>query len=82
MGRIQLFPNPTNGTFTVELPSAMSKGGRILVHDALGQLVVEQNLAAGVERSVFDLGGRSEGLYFVSVLMGGQRSVERLVLTR
>lgn len=81
-GRIQLFPNPTNGTFTVELPATMAKGGRILVHDALGQLVVEQNLAAGMERSVFDLSGRSEGLYFVSVLVAGQRSVERLVLTR
>jgi lysyl endopeptidase len=82
LGRIELFPNPTHGTFTVEMPAAMTKGGRILVHDALGQLVVKQNLAAGVERSVFDLSGRSEGLYFVSVLMGGQRSVERLVLTR
>lgn len=81
-GRIQLFPNPTNGTFTVQLPTSMTKGGRILVHDALGQLVVEQNLSAGLERSVFDLSGRPEGLYFVSVLAGGQRSVERLVLTR
>ena len=80
--RIQIAPNPTNGLFTVQLPANMAQGARITVFDALGQLVVDQNLTHGMERTTLDLSGRPEGLYFVSVFANGGKSVERLVLTR
>jgi hypothetical protein len=60
----------------------MAKGARISVFDALGQLVIDQNLTNGMERTTLDLTGRPDGLYFVSVFANGGKSVERLVLTR
>lgn len=82
MDRIQIAPNPTNGIFTVQLPTNMSKGARVSVFDALGQLVIDQNLTNGMERTTLDLTGRPVGLYFVSVFVNGGKSVERLVLNR
>ncbi len=79
---LTLMPNPTNGLLTVTLPTAMAQGGRIVLFDALGQQVLNKNIAAGTERLTLDLTGRTEGIYLLDASAEGYHNVRRVVLTR
>jgi V8-like Glu-specific endopeptidase len=79
---IALVPNPTTGQLFVTLPQAMQQGGRIAVFDALGQHVMTRNVPAMAERISLDLSEREPGVYFVEASLNGQRSVQRLVISR
>ncbi|MBK8497728.1 MAG: trypsin-like peptidase domain-containing protein [Flavobacteriales bacterium] len=79
---LTMAPNPTTGSITVALPSAMRNGGRVLLHDALGQLVYSSTLRSGTDRLVVDLSGRTEGIYLLEAIADGYHKVERVVLTR
>lgn len=65
-----LYPNPTNGVFTIEARDFVGSG-EISVYDVLGNRVFEQHLDNFTSVS-FDLGGYSNGLYFVGGNFGGK----------
>ncbi len=77
-----VLPNPTNGLLTVTVPAALRNMGRLVVYDALGQVVMNTNITNGAERTTIDLDGRTEGIYLVELVGGSYRAVERVVLTR
>jgi len=74
-------PNPTEGLLNVTIPTAVRNDGRLVVYDALGQIVFSNTLN-GAERTTIDLDGRTEGIYLVELIGGSYRAVERVVLTR
>ena len=65
-----LYPNPTNGVFMLEARNSIGFG-EISIYDVLGNRVLEQHLDNFSSVSV-DLGGYSNGLYFVVVNVGGK----------
>ncbi len=78
---LSVAPNPTTGLITVSLPTAMQAGGKLSIHDALGQLVTTTTVRAGSERLTVDLGGRTEGIYFLEAIADGYHTVQRVVVT-
>lgn len=80
-GAFQIAPNPSTGVVTVSLLQGIV-ASQVRVMDALGRVVEQKNITAGPERIQLDLSTEREGLYFVEVSTGGNRMVERLVLTR
>ena len=80
-GAFHIAPNPSTGVVTVVLPRGIV-ASQVRVLDALGRVVEQKNITAGPERIGLDLSTEREGLYFVEVSTGGDRLVERLVLTR
>ncbi|MEO8588143.1 MAG: T9SS type A sorting domain-containing protein [Flavobacteriales bacterium] len=76
-----VLPNPTNGLLNVTIPAAVRNDGKLVVYDALGQVVISNTLN-GAERTTIDLDGRTEGIYLVELVNGSYRAVERVVLTR
>ena len=79
---LSVAPNPTTGMLTVILPTTMTSGGKITVHDALGQLVYTTTVRSGMEQITIDLSGRTEGIYLLEAVAEGFHGVQRVVLNR
>jgi hypothetical protein len=78
----QVSPNPTSGELNVRLQDVVE--GRpisIEIHNALGQKVMHREYGAvGSINERLDLGGLSNGLYFIVAKMGDERMEQRLVI--
>ena len=70
---LRFWPNPTSGYFTVEVETTND----IAVMDCQGRCVVKYTLKPGANQ--IDLGGLSEGLYFIK---GENGEVKKLLLTK
>ncbi len=75
---MEVFPNPTSGLVTVELPETLS--GILSVKDLSSQVVLTLDWEYGDEMQV-DLSGFNAGMYLLEVYSDdGRRWVERVVL--
>lgn len=74
-------PNPTSGSLTITLPTAMQDAGKVSIYDTLGQVVLSTNVRTGTERLTLDLAGRTEGIYLLEAVADGYHTVQRIVLT-
>lgn len=84
-GLAQCYPNPFNGSTTIEF--SMSRPGRVTleVFDLLGRrvaLLLEGDRAAGSYRQRFEAGGLSSGMYFYRLSAGEVVLTRRMVLLR
>jgi len=68
---VRLYPNPTTGTFFVELPFT-NRSARLFVYDAYGKMLFENVLSS--EKSSVDLSSFAKGIYFVKVISEGKTS--------
>lgn len=76
---LQVYPNPSDGRFTVDLP--MTTGAAALqVFELGGRQVYQLQLASGMEHQVVDLSGLSPGVYIVRWLSGGQVGRAKIVI--
>ena len=77
---VTVFPNPTNGSFTVVIPSRFDEG-KLLVLDITGRPVMSQSIAPGKTVYQFDKGNLPAGVYMVYVKpLGLPMQVIRLVV--
>ncbi|WP_310395194.1 T9SS type A sorting domain-containing protein [Hymenobacter sp.] len=63
---ISVYPNPAQGTATVEIKDA--KVGSVVLLNSLGQRISAQGKGQGQEKLLLDISGLKAGLYFVQVL--------------
>ena len=72
---VSVFPNPSNGTFTI---SAASPINTIEIYNVLGEIVYTETAAATDNKQV-NLSGQPAGIYLVQVLLAnGKRSVSKI----
>jgi hypothetical protein len=76
--QIVLFPNPTQGRFSLTLPATSGHAARIAVLNGLGQQVLAPMSATGT--TVLDLTGLARGVYAVRVQLDGEVVTKRVVL--
>lgn len=69
---LRLYPNPTPGHFTLELPAPAPSGTTIRITDPTGRLALEATAEVGSERQQVQTGALPAGLYFVQVLQSGR----------
>lgn len=62
---INIYPNPNNGTFTVQTTCADFKTAHIAVYDMMGRLVKSQSLVSGSE--TISLNNAPKGLYLIKL---------------
>ena len=73
-----LFPNPNNGTFTLQLN--MTTVAQVIVYDAIGQIVSSQYLQPSTQHQ---LQIETSGVYLIAVIAeDGQRSTKRVIVNR
>lgn len=77
-GSFSIYPNPTNGMFTIESPDQVN----IIITNMIGETVLTQTVLTG--KTQFDLANLSRGTYSVRVLStsGQLIKVERLIVQR
>lgn len=68
IGDLKVFPNPTTGKFTIQLPDNV-KGGEVIITDMLGKLVQKQRFMPDAQL-VFDLHSVAKGVYTIQVQNG------------
>jgi len=73
---IQVFPNPTQGMFTI---SGLNNYAEIFIINVVGE-VIEHKTEMIADRADFDFTGREPGLYFIKVQTGNKMLSEKLVL--
>ena len=74
---IKVYPNPTNGKFTVSHPSMGN--GQIGVFTATGQLVKLINDLGNGETEIY-LSSQPRGIYFIKLEADGESFVQRVIL--
>ncbi len=69
-GAMNIFPNPSSGQVTVQIPAALP-GGTLTIYDATGQLVKSVRLSGSATR--VDISGLADGVYFATYNMAAIR---------
>jgi hypothetical protein len=80
---LQIYPNPTNGQFTISFKATQSiKEAKLIVTNITGQQIfVEEftNISASFNKNV-NLNNQSAGVYFITLIADVQKSVNKLVI--
>jgi len=74
---ISLYPNPTTALLTLSLPNTSQKA-IINLYNMLGEKVQPQ-LITNNSSLIIDLSNLSQGIYFLEVLMDGEKQVRKVV---
>lgn len=78
----RLAPNPASGSAAVHVNMSLSATCDISIYNALGALVHSSNqqLNAGNNTLPIEISGLKKGLYFVSLQVGNEKAVRRLIV--
>jgi uncharacterized membrane protein len=81
---IDVYPNPTNGSFTYLIDSEMVGEYDLTVTDSYGRIVFQDkiNKDEQIFKNTVGLENSSEGIYFVSFVNGSKKHVVRLMIVK
>ncbi len=79
---ISVFPNPTEGMFTVTANGVAAQATQVLVYDMQGRQVSDTALQSNgsTMSAIVDLSGNGSGIYIVKILSGSQTSTHKVVV--
>ncbi|HLG35139.1 MAG TPA: T9SS type A sorting domain-containing protein [Bacteroidia bacterium] len=73
-----LYPNPTNGTFTLQMETENDLQKDITVFTTLGnEIYHKEKLTA--QSTIIDLSSNPKGIYFVKVIQNGKQAVRKII---
>jgi len=70
---INVYPNPNNGLFVIELTSA----SKVSVMNALGQVVIAETFEAG--KHTVNINNEATGVYFVKVMTNNKQQIIKVI---
>jgi hypothetical protein len=73
---INVFPNPSNETFTI---SGLSMNATVSVYNLVGEIISSSIASSSTE--TFTLNA-SDGVYFIHVKSGAKQAVKKIVVNR
>ncbi len=79
---LRVFPNPSNGVFTLQADMTMSAGTQITVQDALGRVISTETLRNAKQEISLDLSQQAPGVYLVRVSNGNQLQTIKVNIAR
>jgi uncharacterized repeat protein (TIGR01451 family) len=77
---IRVYPNPSQGRFTVDLSGSATVINRIEVVNTLGQKIVSQNVSKASPKQEIDLSGHSAGFYLVIFRSSAGNATRKIIL--
>lgn len=75
----KIYPNPSNGVFSVELLN--NNNYKICIYDVIGSVVYENEVRAQ-DKITVDLSSKAKGIYFISVKSGDLQVTSRRLLIK
>ena len=77
---VNLYPNPSNGIITINMPPA-KEGAVITVFNVLGKQVYSQNIkTASFENINLNLQHLGKGIYSINIAKGNEMSTQKVVI--
>ena len=75
----KVYPNPTSGTFTLEL-NGIKDGSKVSVeiYGILGERILKSDLY-GSKQHVFDLSAKQHGIYLIRVMSGDETGMTKII---
>jgi PKD repeat protein len=73
---IFMYPNPSNGSFKIELTSV----AKVSISNVIGQVIMNTSMLAGTHTIV--LNDVTDGIYFVKVISGNTQTIKRLLVSK
>ncbi|MDJ1479269.1 T9SS type A sorting domain-containing protein [Cytophagaceae bacterium YF14B1] len=82
--QIQLVPNPANESVKVVFVEEVTKAqsAHVTVSTIMGQVIQEQTVKLNSNELVLNTSSLSDGIYIVEVMVGEQKFVQKLVITK
>jgi hypothetical protein len=74
---LKIYPNPTNGNVTVELPNVVS-GAQVAVLDLAGKTIISKGFES--TNTTLDLSNLSEGIYIIKVQNGNILHTNKIIV--
>jgi hypothetical protein len=74
---LQIYPNPTSTSITVELPTTPRKNTSLTIYNLNGQQLITHLITE--PRTVIDVSGLPKGFYFVKVVDAGKVMIGKVV---
>jgi hypothetical protein len=80
---LTVFPNPSNGRFTITFEAESGKEYVLEIFNELGQVVISETFRNGgsISRPV-DLGEKASGVYTITLKSNGGTTTKKLVIQR
>ncbi|MEX1132721.1 MAG: T9SS type A sorting domain-containing protein, partial [Flavobacteriales bacterium] len=75
-----VYPNPNNGQFTIQLEGVIGSTTLYTIHDATGRVVKQGSLLSTA--TVVELPDARAGMYFLQVVQNGVNTTHRIVVAR
>jgi hypothetical protein len=75
--KVNIFPNPTPGEFTLEVNDDQWLGGTVGIYNILGQEIMQEPIVLG--ESKYDITSASQGVYFLSLQNGNLKKTIRFM---
>lgn len=75
--KVNIFPNPTPGEFTLEINDDQWLGGTVGIYNILGQELMQEPVAMG--ESKYDITSASQGVYFLTLQNGNLKKTIRFM---
>ena len=77
---ISIYPNPSNGIFTIELSDQYVNDAKYTIYNSLGEVIETSNMSG--ETSIIDLRMQPTGVYFLNVLNNGHLSSKKIIINK
>jgi len=78
--KIDVYPNPCRGNFTVSLNELPNSGSRIEILDMAGRMIMSRQITNQSE--VFNLENQVSGLYLVKTIIGSTQTIHKLIVNK
>jgi hypothetical protein len=79
---LRIYPNPSTGLFTVELPGGRNEAVILSVYDLTGRMLLTRSVSPAVNSEVveLDLQDAAAGIYLLQAVTGNERTAHRLIV--
>lgn len=78
--QISITPNPTTGKLTIQ--NIGEEHVEVTVINLLGKVVMDMVYQSGQNGIVVDLAGNNEGIYFVEIKSGSEKTIQKVILRK
>ncbi len=78
----ELYPNPTQGNCTLQLQTPIYENTRLTLTDALGKVVLQENLGTNFLSKTLDLSTLSNGVYYLKLSTATVQGAKRVVIVK
>ncbi|HLG03212.1 MAG TPA: T9SS type A sorting domain-containing protein [Bacteroidia bacterium] len=74
-----VFPNPSNGEFTIKIPEEFNDAFTVCIYDVLGQVVFKDNFTS--EKNIpIGISDKPKGIYFLRINSGNQQVTQKIII--